>query len=111
MLTLVLVVDIHGDIDESGLERLRDKLSLQKQGRLTDDWDQEFGHRQIDRSGGRCVHIGLFRNPDNSWKLQVLATEKRDPHDPELAALRVELTEAVQAAGFRPEARKKATFG
>ena len=43
MTHLVLVIDIEGDVDQAGLERLRTHLNLTKQGRLSDDWDEEFG--------------------------------------------------------------------
>lgn len=108
---LVLVVDIQGRIDQEGLERLRANLSLKKQGRLTDDWDQEFGHRRITRSSGAYSSVGLFRNFDGSWKVQVTDTEKLDPNSTEIASLRNELVEGITKSGYQATVRAKPTFG
>jgi hypothetical protein len=111
MMHLVLVIDIHGEVDQSSLERLRTHLDLKKQGRLSDDWDQEFGYRKIERSTGQYTKIGLFRNFDGSWKVQVLDTEKLDPKADELALLRGELVEEIEAAGHQATVRVTPTFG
>lgn len=111
MMHLVLVVDIDGDVDQSGLERLRTHLNLKKQGRLTDDWDEEFGYRIIEEAGGQRFNIGLFRNSDESWKISVLARSQPDPGSDDLTLLRTELVEGVAAAGFQATVRPKPTFG
>jgi hypothetical protein len=111
MMHLVLVVDIDGDVDQSGLERLRSHLGLKKQGRLSDDWDQEFGYRKIVRSTEQYANIGLFRNFDGTWIVQVLDTERLDPTVNELAVLRAELVEGITAAGYQATVRAKPTFG
>lgn len=108
---LVLVVDIHGEVDQSSLERLRTHLDLKKQGRLSDDFDQEFGYRKIERSTGQYSNIGLFRNFDGSWKVQVLDTEELNPKADELALLRAELVGGIEAAGCQATVRTKPTFG
>ena len=109
MLHLVLVVDIHGEVDQSGLERLRTHLDLKKQGRLTDDWDEEFGYRKIDRAGGQYTNMGLFRESDGSWTVQVLDTEEPDPNTEELASVRAELVRGIEAAGYEVTVRAKPT--
>lgn len=111
MMHLVLVVDIHGEVDQSSLERLRTHLCLKKQGRLSDDWDQEFGYRKIARSAGHYTDISLFRNFDGSWKVQVLDTEQLEPKSDGLALLQAELVEGIEAAGFQATVRAKPTFG
>jgi len=111
MMHLVLVIDIDGDVDQPGLERLRAHLNLKKQGRLTDDWDQEFGYRKIEAVDGQRTNIGLFRNFDESWKISVLATSQPDPTNDELAPLRTELVDGITAAGFQATVRAKPTFG
>ena len=68
MMHLVLVIDIDGDVDQSGLERVRSHLNLEKQGRSTDDWDQEFGYRIIEAASGQRTDIGLWREFDESWR-------------------------------------------
>lgn len=111
MMYLVLVIDIDGDVDQSGLERLRTHLKLKKQGRLTDDWDEEFGYRIIEDASGQRFNIGLFRNSDESWKISALATSQPDPDGDDLTLLRTELVEGVAAAGFQATVRAEPTFG
>jgi hypothetical protein len=79
MMHLILKIDIHGDVDQTGLNRLRTHLDLKKQGRLTDDWDQQFGYRKIERPGGQYTKIVLYRDFDGSWEVQVIDTEKPIP--------------------------------
>ena len=50
---LAVVIDIDGTVDQAGLDRLRAHLNLTKTGRLTDDWDQTFGRRMIERTEQR----------------------------------------------------------
>lgn len=108
---LALVIDIDGTVDQAGLGRLRAHLNLIKDGRLTDDWDQAFGYRKIERSAGKYLMIDLFREFDESWTLSVSGTEKRDPNDPELTSLRAELVDGITAAGYQATVRAKPTYG
>ncbi len=108
---LALVIDIEGTVDQESLNRLRTHLNLAKRGRLTDDWDQEFGSRKIERSAGKYLAIDLFRNFDETWKVQVLDTDKRDPNDAELTSVCAELVGGITAAGFRTRVRARPTFG
>ena len=108
---LVLVIDIHGEIDQSGLERLRSSLDLAQQGRLTDDWDQEFGHRRIDTANGTRFRIGLLRNFDGSWKIQVVESIRSETVSDEFAQLRKRLLDGIKSAGYRAAVRDKPSFG
>lgn len=109
MLHLVLVVDIHGEVDKSGLDRLRARLDLKKMGRLTDDWDQEFGYRKIERVGGQYTNLGLFREDDGSWTMSVMDTEELDPNSGELASLGAELVGGIESAGYGATVRTTPT--
>ncbi|KAA0080212.1 hypothetical protein CIW52_25945 [Mycolicibacterium sp. P9-64] len=53
----ILEIDIRGDVEQSSLERLRTHLNLKKFGRLTDDWDQQFGYRKIERANGQYTKV------------------------------------------------------
>lgn len=111
MMHLILKFDIHGDVDQSGLERLRARLSLKKQGRLTDDWDEAFGKRDIQHPDGGTTKIALYRHADDgSWTVNVSTTETNQIEE-EVTALRVELLRGIAAAGFRATARDKPTYG
>jgi|SRR5882757_3124546 len=110
MMHLVLVIDIDGGIDQSGLERLRTHLNLKKQGRLTDDWDQEFGYRTIEAASGQRTKIGLFRESDGSWLVDASASGS-DVSNDEIALLRAELVQGIAAAGYQATVRAKPTYG
>ena len=106
-----LVIDLDGTVDQEGLDRLRAHLNLVKDGRLTDDWDQAFGDRKIERSAGHYLMIDLYRNFDETWEVSVSDTDERDPNDPELTSLRDELVDGITAAGYQPTVRAKPTYG
>jgi hypothetical protein len=110
MMHLVLVIDIDGDVDQSSVERLRTHLNLKTQGRLTDDFDQEFGYRIIEATSGQRINIGIVRNSDGSWLVDASASTS-DVSNDELALLRAELFEGITAAGFQPAVRAKPTYG
>lgn len=107
----ILVIDIHGEVDQSGLDRLRTHLKLKKYGRLTDDWDQQFGYRKIERSGGQYTKIVLYRDFDGSWEVQAIDTEKTDPNANEISLLRSELVRGIEAAGYQASVRTKPSSG
>lgn len=111
MLHLVLVIDIHGEVDQSGLERLRAQLDLTKRGRLTDDWDQSFGYRKIERPAGQYTKISLYRESDGTWLVDVAATENLVFKSEEFSSLRSELVGAIEAAGYEATIRAKPTYG
>jgi hypothetical protein len=110
MMHLVLVVDIDGHVDQSGLERLRTHLNLKKQGRLTDDWDEEFGYRIIEKASGQRINVGLFRESDGSWLVDASASGS-DVSSEEIALLRAELVQGIAAAGYQATVRAKPTYG
>jgi hypothetical protein len=106
---LVLVIDIDGDVDRSGLERLRAHLNLKKQGRLTDDWDQEFGYRTIEERSGQRIKIVLYREFDGSWLVDVSASGA-DLSAEEIGLLRAEFVQGIAAAGYQATVRAKPTY-
>ncbi len=111
MMHRALVIDIDGTVDQAGLDRLRAHLNLTKEGRLTDDWDQAFGYRKIERSTGHYLMIDLYRNFDETWKVSVSDTDERDPQDAALAALRAELVDGITTAGYQATVRAKPSGG
>ena len=110
MMQLVLLIDIDGDVDQPGLERLRTHLNLKKFGRLTDDWDQQFGYRKIERADGQYTKIVLYREFDGSWLVDVSASDS-DVSTEEIALLRAELVRGLAAAGYETTVRAKPTYG
>lgn len=110
-MTLILVIDIDGAVDQPGLERLRTQLNLKSHGRLTDDWDQKFGSRDIQLVSGQATSITLFRNVDETWKVQVSDAREDIPNIDELAMLRAELVQGITAAGYKASVRPKPSYG
>ncbi|MEV3901200.1 hypothetical protein AB0K11_02660 [Mycobacterium sp. NPDC050551] len=78
---------------------------------MTDDWDQEFGHRTSQKRSGGQVKVILLRQFDGSWTLQVLDDEEPEASAVELAQLRSDLVSGVRAAGYEATVRQKPTFG
>ena len=106
----IMEIHIRGDIDQSGLERLRAHLDLKKFGRLTDDWDQQFGYRKIVRANGQYTKIVLYREFDGSWQVQVIDTEELDPNSDGFTLLRDELLGGLAAAGYPGIVRANPTY-
>ncbi|MFC4145220.1 hypothetical protein ACFO0M_03025 [Micromonospora mangrovi] len=68
-----VVVRFSGEVDQDRLNALRSVLSLERTGRLGDDWDEILGRRRDDVPGGRLL-ILLVREDVNGpweWKVQV----------------------------------------
>jgi hypothetical protein len=111
VIRLILKIDIHGEIDQAGLDRLRIHLKLKKQGRLTDDWDETFGKSQIQFHDGRIAKVALYRHSeDGSWTVNVSAPEPGLSTD-ELAGLRTELVAGITAAGYEANVWDRPTYG
>lgn len=107
----VLTIDILGNIDQAGLDRLRDRLNLHKYGRLTDDWDEQFGYRKIERADGNYTKIVLYRDFEGAWDLEVMDTEEVNLNAQEVALLCSELVDGIAAAGYEATVRNGPTFG
>jgi hypothetical protein len=105
----ILAIDIRGSVDQSGLDRLRDHLDLHKYGRLTDDWDEQFGYRKIERPDGNYTKIVLYRNFEGAWGLEVMDTETVNLSAEETAQLCSELIEGITAAGYEATVKRGPT--
>lgn len=110
MAELILAIDIEGEVDQPGLDRLRTQLNLTKEGRFSDDWDQEFGYRIVDTASGQPINIGIFREFDNSWTVNVFSNTF-DIAGSDLTLLRTELTEGIASAGYHAIPRDRPTYG
>ncbi|MEU1676794.1 hypothetical protein ABZ752_32865 [Streptomyces roseifaciens] len=71
-----LQVRMKGDLGER-LLLLRERTGLQRRGRLTDDWDEEFGRRELRPSEAGLVTLSLWRYADDDWVMSL--TYRRDP--------------------------------
>jgi hypothetical protein len=62
-----LTVDLRGQLDQAGLDGLRDALGLHRRGRLTDREDWEFGFRVLTAEGEAPATLRLWRYEDDRW--------------------------------------------
>jgi hypothetical protein len=70
------VVRMRGEL-AGNLAEFRDRIGLQRRGRLTDDWDEEFGRLRLrDREQG-LIELKLWRYEDDDWKVNL--TYEKDP--------------------------------
>ncbi|WP_406251955.1 hypothetical protein OH786_00035 [Streptomyces atratus] len=82
----------------------RDQVGLTPRGRLDDDWDQEFGRRELrPRELGR-VELSLWRYADDDWKVSL--RYDRDPlPTEEVEELRRTILDAATRAGLTVSAQ------
>ncbi|WP_109505848.1 hypothetical protein [Nocardioides speluncae] len=95
-------VSIQEPLTQSSLDRLREALGLEPEGRLTDDWDAEFGYKDLKGDGADATEVTLCRADGRPWFLDVTYPDGNPPSDAELAQWRTELIEGIRAAGLTP---------
>lgn len=81
------------------LSGFREELGLNPRGRLDDDWDQEFGRRELRPREQGLVKLTLWRYADDDWMIAL--TYERDPlPTDEAEELRLNILDAATAAGL-----------
>jgi hypothetical protein len=70
-MTPQLKAQLRGDVTDDQLDRLRDRLGLTPQGRLTDLEDAGFGYRYLMRDESERIDLSLYRDPRDHrrWRL------------------------------------------
>jgi hypothetical protein len=96
------VVKISEPLDRKTLDRLRIALDLEKDGRLGDDWDYKFGHRQLRGGGDWATRMTLWRADNAPWYLKVTYPASRPPQSEELEQWRREIVAGIEKAGLTP---------
>ncbi|MBF9131880.1 hypothetical protein I0C86_23360 [Plantactinospora sp. S1510] len=90
-----MTIHLAGNIDRERVDALRSSLSLQREGRFDDDYDQRLGRRTDDVEGGR-LRIGLYRDDTHGpWSFRVLS--EGEPTAAALRAVEEEIIAAVRA--------------
>ncbi|QQG98772.1 hypothetical protein HBE99_19545 [Mycobacteroides chelonae] len=74
-------------------------MGLKPAGRLSDDWDQEFGRRELRSWEQGWVKLGLWRNEDDDWSVDLIY-EKDPLPAAEAEQLRLKVLDAAAAAGM-----------
>lgn len=90
-------IDFTSTMSSQSLRMLRERLTLQPRGRLTDSEDVEFGYRYLATVPDRVV-VRLYRMPADAWRL-VLLYERDRPSDQAVHAWLAETLDALDSAG------------
>ncbi|MGW7366988.1 hypothetical protein ACWGI8_27030 [Streptomyces sp. NPDC054841] len=94
-----LQIRMKGELSEGRLSAFREKVGLAPRGRLDDDWDEEFGRRELRPKEKGRVHLSLWRYADDDWMISL--TYERDPLPAEEAAeVRRNVLDAAAHAGL-----------
>ncbi|MET9341778.1 hypothetical protein [Nonomuraea sp. NPDC003804] len=105
-MTLQLSISISGPLGDH-LDTFRELLALDKRGRLSDDWDQEFGSRILQSRESGWIRLDLSRYEDDKWGIRL--TYERDPLPAdEVEELRRQILEAAAAVGVTVTAQTPA---
>ncbi|MEW2624729.1 hypothetical protein [Streptomyces sp. NPDC048106] len=81
------------------LSRFREQVGLSQRGRLDDDWDEEFGERELRSKQEGHVKLTLWRYADDDWMIALTYERDSLPSD-EAEALRRNILDAAAAAGM-----------
>ncbi|QQG98774.1 hypothetical protein HBE99_19555 [Mycobacteroides chelonae] len=91
-------VRMNGDLG-AHLLAFREQVELKSAGRLSDDWDEEFGWRELRPRDQGWVNLTLWRWAEDDWLLKL--TYEKDPLPAEEAEqLRRKVLDAAAAAGM-----------
>lgn len=89
------------------LSRFREQVGLSPHGRLDDDWDQEFGQRELRSKERGHVKLTLWRYADDDWMIAL--TYERDPLPlDEAETLRQNILDAAATVGLTVTAQSPA---
>lgn len=98
-MTRTLRVRLSGQMNQDTLARMREKLSLERRGRLTDAEDVFFGYRHLQHDDQNWINLDLIRSDDTHWVLAV--SHLNEPPAPELLDQTLsQITEAAAELGL-----------
>lgn len=90
-----------GPMTEETLVQVREDLSLNKIGRLTDDEDAEFGYRYLQKDDQNWISFDLYRNEDDDTIWAFHLTYLKAPPDPEIIdQILADITTTAKRHGF-----------
>lgn len=98
----ILTVRLTGIVDQGVLDRLCEELQLEPEGRLGDDWDDEFGRRWLRPESEGVESLDLYRDTDTEWDVEVSA-EPPFPTAAEITALREQIFAAAKKVNLTAE--------
>ncbi|MCB9441566.1 MAG: hypothetical protein H6523_15120 [Mycolicibacterium sp.] len=81
------------------LPNFRERVGLRPCGRLSDDWDEEFGRLELRSREQGWVNLSLWRYSDDDWLVKL--TYEKDPLPAaEAEQLRRRVLDAAEEAGM-----------
>src|SRR2546430_16868232 len=95
----VLSIRRRGEMSEAKLDELRQRLGLERVGRLSDREDAEFGYRYVRQDEGSTIMLGLWRRHDTDWVVH-LSFENEPPPQSTVEEYRSRILEAAAALGL-----------
>ncbi len=96
-----LVISLQGEFDGQKLITFRERLGLTDRGRLSDDWDAEFGHRDLGREPNQ-IWLDLYRQSNTSWSVDLSYQVEPLPTE-EMERLRRQILDAAAEVGLQVE--------
>lgn len=98
----ILSIRLCGEMPQSKLDQLRERLRMRRMGRLTDLEDAEFGYRYLRQDDGNIVVLRLWRQTDTEWVVD-LSFEHDPPSDGIVQECRSQILESAAALGLAVE--------
>lgn len=94
-----LSIRLKGTFGRGGLSEFRDRVGLTPRGRVDDDWDEEFGRRELRPEQAGRVRLSLWRYADDDWMLSLRYEDDPLPAA-EVEELRRTVLDAAAGAGL-----------
>lgn len=108
MMHSMLEVTFTGDVGDAELDELRASLGMASRGRLSDDWDAEFGRRELCPRDSGWVYLVLYRDLDREGWWEVDLDYERTPLPAaEVGEWEKKITSAITAAGLTVQQVKR----
>jgi hypothetical protein len=98
----LFAVWLRGELPQSKLDRLRQLLSLERRGRLTDAEDAQFGYRYLREDAPHRTALHLYRDTDSLWKVG-LTYEGEPPPRRTVEEIRRAILDAAAQLGLQVE--------
>jgi hypothetical protein len=111
MMHYMLEATFTGDVDDRELDTLRAALGMAKRGRLSDDWDDEFGWRELSPRESGWIYLNLTRDLDRDGWWEVALKYENDPLPvADVDMWEQKITGAIATAGLNLQEVRRQSF-
>ena len=101
-MTRALRVSLSGQMTQDTLQQMREKLSLERRGRLTDAEDDLFGYRHLQHDDQNWINLDLIRSDGTHWVLAISHLNEPPPSEL-LDQTLIQIMEAAAELGLTVE--------